>query len=357
MEDRISLALEDGSIITGQSFGAHTDTEGEVVFNTSMVGYPESLTDPSYRGQILVLTYPLIGNYGVPEETTDQDGLQANFESEKPHIRALIVSEYSDDFSHWNAKESLGSWLIRHGIPAISGVDTRALTQKIREKGTMLGRVMTKNPTYGEVISPDTTNLADEVATKEIIAYKRGQKHISIVDTGCKANIIRDFLKRDITVTRIPWDQDPFELKTKFDGIFFSNGPGDPMLPQETHNTMRKCFERKIPTCGICLGSQIMGIAAGAKTYKLKYGHRAQNQPCTDMETGRCYITSQNHGFAIDEKTIPKDWSVWFKNQNDNTVEGLKHKKHPFLSVQFHPEATPGPTDTSFVFDRFIELL
>ena len=353
----ISLALEDGRILTGQSFGAHLDTEGEVVFNTGMMGYPESLTDPSYRGQILVLTYPLVGNYGVPKEDFDEDKLPKWFESERPQIRALIVSEYSENFSHWNAEKSLGDWLKKHKIPAITGIDTRALTQKIREKGTMLGRIMTKAPKYTTVISPDTTNIADEVATKEVITYKRGPKHIAIIDTGCKANIIRDFLKRDITVTRIPWDQDPFELDMKFDGVFFSNGPGDPMLPKETHNTMKKCFEREIPTCGICLGSQIMGIAAGAKTYKLKYGHRAQNQPCTDIETGRCYITSHNHGFAIDEKTMPKEWSVWFKNQNDNTVEGIKHKKKPFFSVQFHPEATPGPTDTSFVFDQFVELL
>lgn len=351
------LTLEDKTVLTGQSFGTNIDTDGEVVFNTGMMGYPESLTDPSYRGQIIVLTYPLVGNYGVPKMSLDQDKLHNFFESGKIQVRGLIVSEYSENFNHWNAEKSLGDWLKEFNIPAITGVDTRALTQKIREKGTMLGRISFKEKKYEKVHPPDTDNLAAEVSIKKPTTYKRGRKHIALIDTGCKENIIREFLKRDITVTRVPWNQNPFSLDTKFDGVFFSNGPGDPAVPVETHETMRECFRQGIPTFGICLGSQIMGIAAGAKTYKLKYGHRAQNQPCTDTETGRCVVTSQNHGFAINERTLPKGWKVWFKNQNDNTIEGIKHSSKPFFSVQFHPEATPGPHDTTFLFEKFIDLL
>jgi len=357
-----SLILSDGTILTGQSFGAHKDSEGEVVFNTGMMGYPESFTDPSYKGQILTLTYPLIGNYGVPAMLKDKDKLMKFVESEKIHLRGIIVSEYSENFSHWNAEKSLGAWLKEFGIPGITGVDTRALTQKIREKGTMLGQIIahkTNEPNlkFSEFRAPDLDNIVSEVSIRKITTYKRGRKHIALIDTGCKTNIIREFLNRNISVTRFPWDKNPFESKTKFDGVFFSNGPGDPMLPTATHETMRQALAKKIPTFGICLGSQIMGIAVGAKTYKLKYGHRAQNQPCTDLETDRCYITSQNHGFAINAKTLPKDWKVWFINQNDKTVEGIKHKSLPFFSVQFHPESTPGPVDTGFLFDKFINLL
>ncbi|MFA6528315.1 MAG: glutamine-hydrolyzing carbamoyl-phosphate synthase small subunit, partial [Candidatus Gracilibacteria bacterium] len=274
-----SLILSDGTILTGQSFGAHTDSEGEVVFNTGMTGYPESFTDPSYKGQILTLTYPLIGNYGVPDMGKDKDRLMKFFESEKIHLRGVIVSEYSENFSHWSAKKSLGSWLKEFKIPGITGIDTRALTQKIREKGTMLGRIIAhkeKNPNlkFTTFRAPDLDNVVAEVSIKKITTYKRGRKHVALIDTGCKTNIIREFLKRDITVTRFPWNANPFESKTKFDGMFFSNGPGDPMLPAQTHETMRLAISKNLPTFGICLGCQIMGIAEGAKTYKLKYGHR-----------------------------------------------------------------------------------
>ncbi|HAU40222.1 MAG: Carbamoylphosphate synthase small subunit, carbamoyl-phosphate synthase small subunit [Candidatus Peregrinibacteria bacterium GW2011_GWF2_43_17] len=348
-----SLVLEDEVILTGKSFGATTNSEGEVVFNTGMMGYPESFTDPSYRGQILTLTYPLIGNYGVPN---------TELESNNIHIRGLVVSEYSTNFNHWNAEKSLDKWLKEHAIPGITGIDTRALTQKIREKGTMLGQIVTHAEPHPPLKfkpfkAPDSENLVAEVSTKKPITYKRGLKHVALIDTGCKANIIRELLKRDLTVTRIPWNKNPFTLKTKFDGVLFSNGPGNPTLPKETHATMKECLNREIPTFGICLGNQIMGLSAGAKTYKLKYGHRAQNQPCTDLETNKCYITSQNHGFAIDAKTLPKGWKVWFINQNDKTVEGIKHSKKPFFAVQFHPESTPGPSDTAFLFDKFIKLI
>ncbi|MBI2453409.1 glutamine-hydrolyzing carbamoyl-phosphate synthase small subunit [Candidatus Peregrinibacteria bacterium] len=353
------LILEDGSIFEGISFGAKIPESGEVVFNTGMVGYPETLTDSSYFGQILVLTYPLIGNYGVPENTHEKDKINKNFESEKIQIKGLIVSEYSGNYSHWYAKKSLNDWLKENNIPAITGIDTRALTQKLREKGTMLGKIIPENidPVTINFYDPNKENIVSKVSIKKPITYKRGQKSIIIIDCGMKNNILRNFLKRNITVHRVPWNYDFFKNKLKFDAVFITNGPGDPCVIKETHALVKKSMEHKIPTLRICLGAQVLGIASGAKTYKLKYGHRSQNQPVTDLETGRCYITSQNHGFAIDKKTLLKDWKVWFENANDQTVEGIKHASLPFMAVQFHPESTPGPIDTNFIFDKFVEII
>lgn len=360
--DKLTLTLKDGTQITGKAFGAFKESEGEVVFTTGMVGYPESLTDPSFKDQILVLTFPLVGNYGVPAEELDENKLSKFFESSRMHLKGLIVTDYSEVYSHWNAAKSLSDWMREYDVPGITGVDTRALTQHLREKGSQPGKIHPFDVKPGtDFYDPNTENLVAKVSPTEIKTYGEGRKHIAIIDTGVKLNTLRSFLNRGVKITRFPWNADPFayEEKTgeKFDGVFFSNGPGDPSMMTETVDVMKECFKRKIPTFGICLGSQIMGLAAGGKTYKLKYGHRGQNQPCIHVPTGRCYITSQNHGFAVEEKKVPKDWEVLFKNANDGSVEGLRHKSLPFFSVQFHPEAAPGPTDTGFLFDEFVAML
>lgn len=350
------LVFEDGTIFEGHSFGTEISVSGEVVFNTGMVGYPETLTDPSYCGQILVLTYPLIGNYGIPDETI-VNGLLKNFESNKIHLKGLIISDYSAEYSHWNAVKSLDQWLKEHNVPGIYGVDTRAITKLIREHGVMPGKLVVENDDPKELRFDDINqqNLVAKVSTKEKIVYGNGRIKILLIDCGVKYNIIRCFLKRGTTVIRIPWDYDL--TNEKYDGLFISNGPGDPIKYTTTIKNVEKALEQNKPVFGICLGNQILGLATGAKTYKLKYGHRSQNQPCLEVGTKRCYITAQNHGYAIDDATIPNDWEVWFKNLNDGTNEGIKHNSKPFFSVQFHPEATPGPMDTEFLFDRFIRIV
>jgi carbamoyl-phosphate synthase small subunit len=342
------LILEDGSVFEGISFGAEKSVSGEVVFNTGMVGYPEALTDPSYNGQILVLTYPLIGNYGIPGYEKE-DNILKNFESDKIQIRGLVVSNCIDNYSHWNAKKSLSEWMKENDIPGITGIDTRALTKKLREKGTMLGKIVFREDV--ELDDPNKRNLVAEVSIKKPIIYERGSKRIALIDCGTKNNIIRAFLKRNITVVRVPWDH---SLDGEYSGIVVSNGPGDPKLCRATIEIVRKMLEKNIPILGICLGSQILGLAAGADTYKLKYGHRSQNQPCVESGTKRCYITSQNHGYAVDANTLPKEWKEWFYNNNDKTNEGIRHKTKPFFGTQFHPEASPGPDDTEFLFEMFI---
>ncbi len=348
------LILQDGTEFIGNSFGADCIAKGEVVFNTGMVGYPEALTDPSYRGQILVLTYPLIGNYGIPNEER-MEGLLKNFESEKIQISGLIVNEYSDDAHHWSAVRTLADWLTSQNIPAITGIDTRALTKKLREKGTMLGNLDALQSSDTEFEDPNLRNLVAEVSIDTPVEYPKGKKKIVIIDCGVKNNIIQSFLKRDISVVRVPWNYDFLGLKA--DGVVVSNGPGDPKMCPETVENVRRLMDENIPTLGICLGSQIMGLAAGANTYKLKYGHRSQNQPCSEMGTKRCYITSQNHGYAIESKTLPEDWREWFYNDNDGTNEGLLHISKPLFGAQFHPEASPGPDDTEFVFDILVRAM
>ncbi len=354
----LTLTLQDGTQWTGKPFGAFAETEGEVVFTTGMVGYPESLTDPSFKDQILVLTSPLVGNYGVPKEELDENKLSKWFESARIHLKGLIVTEYSENYSHWNANKSLSDWMREYGVPGISGIDTRALTKKLREKGALLGKIhpSDKKPDQ-HFYDPNQENLVAKVSVTKPETYGEGEKHIALIDTGMKLNILRSFLKRGLKVTRFPWNANPFEHGAEFDGIFFSNGPGDPAVMHETVAVMKECFARKIPTFGICLGSQIMGLAAGGKTYKLKYGHRGQNQPCIDLKTGRCVITSQNHGYAVKKDSLPNDWEVWFENANDGSVEGVRHKRLPFFAVQFHPEASPGPTDTAYLFDDFVAML
>ncbi len=349
----IELHLSDGTRIKGKSFGYKGSASGEVVFNTAMTGYPESLTDPSYKGQILVLTYPLIGNYGVPDYKTENEILNY-FESEKIQVTGLIIADYSWENSHWNSRKSLHEWLIEHKVPGLYDVDTRALTKHLREKGSMPGRIVWEDH-LTEFIDPNEENLVDMVSTKKVIQYGKGKYKILLVDCGVKFNIIRRLLMRDTTVIRVPWNYE--FTKEKYDGLFISNGPGDPKKCETTIQQLSVALKNDTPVFGICLGNQLMSLASGADTYKLKYGHRSHNQPVLQNGTKRCYITSQNHGFATDSKTLGNDWEQFFINVNDNTNEGIRHKTKPFFSTQFHPEASSGPTDTDFLFDHFLEVI
>lgn len=351
---RVKLVLEDGSEYMGFGFGHPGNTSGEVVFNTGMVGYPETMTDPSYRGQILVCTYPLIGNYGIPSYERE-NGLLKNFESDSIHCRALIITDYSAEYSHWSAEKSLDAWMKEFKIPGIYGIDTRMLTHKLRENGTMPGKIIfdEKNDIPFEDINK--LDLVNEVSVKEPVEYKREKKKVVLVDCGTKNNIIQAFLKRNITVIRVPYDYD--FLKIKPDGIVISNGPGDPKMCKAAIENTSRAMEKHIPMMGVCLGSQIMALSSGADTYKLKYGHRGHNQPCNEAGTKRCYITSQNHGYAVETDTLPQDWREWFINENDGTNEGIIHISKPFFAAQFHPEASPGPDDSEFIFDTFVRAL
>ena len=349
------LILENGDEFKGFSFGAEHSISGEVVFNTGMVGYPESLTDPSYKGQILVLTYPLIGNYGVPGKEAENSILK-NFESDKIHVQALVVSDYSFEHSHWSAKKSLAEWLKEENIPAIYGVDTRKLTKTLREKGAMLGKIIFENDDI-KLFDPNVIDIVKEATIEKPIIYNEnpGQKRVVVVDCGIKNNIIRNLIKRNLAVVRVPYDYD--FLTEFFDGLVISNGPGDPKMCKQTIYNVGRALKHNIPTFGICLGNQIMCLAAGGNTYKLKYGHRSQNQPCVLSGTKRCYITTQNHGFAVDMKSLSDEWEEFFINANDGTNEGIRHKTKPFMSVQFHPEGRSGPEDTNFLFDDFVQML
>lgn len=346
------LVFEDGSEYVGYSFGAMKSVAGEVVFNTGMVGYPESLTDPSYKGQILVLTYPLIGNYGVADR--EKGILMSCFESASIQVQGLVVSYYSDEYSHRDGKQSLSEWLVEDNIPAIEGIDTREITKKLRDKGTMLGKIVFS----GEDVpfdDPNMRNLVKEVSIGEVIEYERSRKKVLLVDCGVKVSIIRAFLNRGITVIRSPWNYD--FVGEKVEGVIISNGPGDPRMCLETIENIKRILHKNIPILGICLGCQLLGLAAGADTYKLKYGHRGQNQPCREAGTKRCYITSQNHGYAVNSETLAEDWREWFYNNNDGSNEGILHISKPFFGTQFHPEASPGPDDTEFIFDMFVRAL
>ena len=351
--DKASLVLEDGTVFRGQSFGFPQSVAGEVVFNTGMVGYPEALTDPSYRGQILVLTYPLIGNYGVPAPRQSHT-LEDNFESSQIQVSGLVVSDQSEEHNHWDSSQSLAAWLSGERVPAMSGIDTRAVTKRLREKGTLLGKLLV-NGQEVEFRDTNSENLVSQVSLPDPVVYLRGKRRVVVVDCGCKNSIIHNLLDRDVTVIRVPWNYN--FLNEKFDALLVSNGPGNPEICQETVHYVRKAMERTMPILGICLGHQILALAAGARTYKLKYGHRSQNQPCVEAGTDRCYITSQNHGYAVDIETLHEDWQPWFTNANDGSNEGMRHRSRPFFSIQFHPEAAPGPTDTNSHFDTFLKLI
>jgi carbamoyl-phosphate synthase small subunit len=350
---KAKLILEDGSVFEGKSFGCEKSVAGEVVFYTGMTGYPESLTDPSYAGQILVSTYPMIGNYGIPSEKQEQ-GFSVFLESEKIQATGLVISDYSSEFSHWNAEKSLGNWLKSYEVPGLFGIDTRALTKILRMKGSMLGKIeFSEDPV--DFYDPNLENLVAVVSCKERAVYGSGEYKVILVDCGVKNNIIRCLLNRNTTVIRVPWDCDFSE--EDYDGVFLSNGPGDPAFCGVTVENLRKVLKRNKPVMGICLGNQLLARAAGAETYKLKFGHRSHNQPVLLNGTNRCFITSQNHGYAVAPDTLTGDWEPLFINVNDNTNEGIQHKTKPFFSTQFHPEAASGPVDTEFLFDRFIKSM
>lgn len=348
---KAKLILEDGTEFVGKSFGSEKSIAGEVVFYTAMVGYPESLTDPSYTGQILVSTYPMIGNYGIPDDSVT-DHIHDFFESEKIHVSGLIISDYSHEYSHWNAGKSLGDWLKRDGIPGLFDIDTRALTKILREKGSMLGKIEFEDEPV-EFYDPNHDNLVAKASINQPQVYGNGEYKVLLIDCGTKNNIIRCLISRGATVKRVPWDYD--YTNETYDGLFISNGPGDPAMCDVTVDYLSKALDGDKPIMGICLGNQLLARAAGAATYKMKYGHRSHNQPVLLKGTNRCFITSQNHGYAIENETIPSDWEALFVNVNDQSNEGIRHKTKPFFSTQFHPEAASGPVDTEFLFDDFIE--
>jgi len=376
---KAKLILEDGSSFEGYSFGSERSVSGECVFQTGMVGYPESLTDPSYQGQILVLTYPLIGNYGVPPNEIDSDTqLPKYFESSHIHPTALLVSDYCDEPSHWNSSRTLSQWLKEQNVPALFGIDTRALTKKIRDRGSMLAKIVFPSQKDAEVEfdDPNKRHLVQEVSTKQVKTYGQGKGDVTIIafDCGMKYSQIKHLVKRGAVVKVVPYNYDLSKDNENYHGVFLSSGPGDPSMCTETIQQLQYLFnqaktsgKKVVPIFGICLGHQLMALAAGAKTYKMKFGNRGHNQPCVDLSSGRetpngasdiagkrCYLTSQNHGFAVDTNTLPKDWQPYFVNANDNTNEGLSNKHMPFFSVQFHPEANAGPMDTEHLFDKFL---
>jgi len=354
----VTLVLEDGTRFEGKSFGYDAPVAGEVVFNTAMMGYPESLTDPSYAGQMMVLTYPLVGNYGVPRFSMEENGLPTFMESDKIYASAIIVSDYSEEYSHWNACESLGDWLKREKVPGVTGIDTRQLTKVLREHGVMMGRMEFEGyACCDDIAAYETINWVDRVSCKDIIKYNEGAgKKVVLVDCGVKANIIRCLIMRGVEVIRVPWNYDYTNMD--FDGLFLANGPGDPDMCEDAVNIIRKQMSQsRKPICGICMGNQLLAKAGGATIYKLKYGHRSHNQPVREVGTNRCYVTSQNHGYAVDASTLGREWRELFVNMNDGSNEGIRHQTNPWFSSQFHPEACSGPVDTEFMFDRFIEAL
>jgi carbamoyl-phosphate synthase small subunit len=357
-----TFTIRDGPIFHGTAFGANSNISGEAVFTTSLVGYPESMTDPSYRGQILVFTQPLIGNYGVPSNERDEYNLLKYFES--PHIQCagIVVSDVALEYSHWTAVESLATWCAREGVPAISGVDTREIVTYLREQGSSLARISVGDEYDADedesFIDPGQINLVKRVSTKApfVVESPGASFHVALIDCGVKENILRSLVSRGASVTVFPYNYPVHKVADNFDGVFISNGPGDPTHCQETvYNLARLMETSPVPVMGICLGHQLLAMAVGARTIKMKYGNRAHNIPALDLTTGKCHITSQNHGYAVDASTLPSDFKEYFVNLNDGSNEGMLHTSRPIFSTQFHPEAKGGPMDSSFLFDKYIE--
>lgn len=363
------LIFDDGTVLDGIGFGHSGTAFGEIVFNTGMVGYTETLTDPSYRGQILTMTYPLVGNYGVPDPAAvDSDGISKYFESERIQARGLVVHELSLTASHWNLSMTLDEWLHKERVPGISGIDTRELTKKLRTGGVMMAALavsdseinvdrvkeeLARAPRY------NSERFMDAVSTKQTQVYGHDSESVVVVDTGAKNAILRNIRSLGYKVIKIPWDASIEEvLSHRPRGVVISNGPGDPQNCPETIRTAKGLIEKNIPTLGICLGAQIIGIAGNTQTYKLKYGHRGQNKPCVNLENSQVYVTSQNHGYGITPESLDSsEFNLWFKNADDKTVEGIRHKTQSCVAVQFHPEASPGPYDCKFVFEELKKLM
>lgn len=360
MSAKATFSIKNGPTFEGYSFGADKSVAGEAVFTTSLVGYPESMTDPSYCGQILVFTQPLIGNYGVPSgEARDQFNLLRYFESPHVHVVGIIVAEYAYEHSHWTAVESLANWCQREGVAAVTGVDTREVIQYLREQGSSLGRITVENQEPADYLDPMSTNLVARVTTKQPYYVKALEPkcNVALIDCGVKENIVRSLVARGANVTVVPYDYRIQDIASEFDGIFISNGPGNPTFCEVTVNNLKELMQDgklvDLPIFGICLGHQLLALAAGAKTHKLKYGNRAHNIPAMDLTTGQCHITSQNHGYAIDESSLPSGWKPYFINLNDQSNEGMIHLTRPIFSTQFHPEAKGGPEDTAVLFDKY----
>ena len=361
------LALEDGTIFRGKSFGAQLDVSGEVVFNTSMIGYPELLTDPSYHEQIVVMTYPILGSYGVPSYSLcDEHGLPLHYESDSIKVRGYAIHSLSRP-SHWSSDRKLEDWMEQEKVPGIKGIDTRAVTRKIRTNGTMLGLLKTSDNEIGQeqvkaelstLTDPNNRDLVRNVSPSEPIHYvNNSDATVVVLDCGVKYGIVRSLLASGASVVRVPYDYSVNEiLEFEPRRIVISNGPGDPKKCTQTIDTVRELLETDIPILGICLGMQILALAAGADTYKLKFGHRAVNHPCVDVQTGRCYITTQNHGYSVSSESLAETkFSARFVNINDKTIEGISHEEKSIIGVQWHPESSPGPYDTRFLFDQFME--
>jgi len=368
---KASVHLQSGHSFHGASFGANKPISGEVVFTTSMVGYTESMTDPSYRGQILVFTQPLVGNYGIPSPNKDKHGLSKYYESDNVHVSGIIVSNYAQRYSHWNAVMSLGEWCKKHNVPAVTGVDTREIVKLLTSRGSTLGKLIPEGvkPEDIEMSNPNDRNLVDEVSSKSIKVINRGAAHkVALVDCGAKTNIIRSLIERNAEVHVLPWNTPLAPIANQFDGIFLSNGPGDPAVLSTLSSNLRTLLDqpstKNLPIFGICMGNLVLGNAAGLKSYKLKFGNRGHNQPCLDLTNNQCVITSQNHGYALDDSVLDQSllpssplygWKKYFVNANDGSNEGIRHAQYPWRSVQFHPEAKGGPLDTSYLFDEFVK--
>jgi carbamoyl-phosphate synthase small subunit len=363
------LMLQDGTVFDGIGFGYPSGIAGEVVFNTGMVGYTETLTDPSYRGQILCLTYPLVGNYGVPSyDIKDEHGLPKFFESDRIQVKGLLIHDLSDVASHWSCIKTLDQWLYEEKVPGIYNIDTRELTKKLRQHGVMMGAIVVSENAINESLLKkmlasgkyEGLNFMPEVSTNGAQEYGDKDKDcVVVLDTGVKYSIIRNIMRIGYRVVQLPWHA-TYEQMMSYNpkGVVISNGPGDPKVCTSTIKTASKLINTSTPTLGICLGNQILALAGGANTYKLRFGHRGQNKPCVNLRDNQVYVTSQNHGYGVDPKSLGKTgFKVWFSNADDNTVEGFEHKSKPIIAVQFHPEASPGPYDCMFVFDRFREII